>query len=107
MGRACVCVSMCVSAGLGAGTRRAAWCWGARESRTGLYRTCLARVGGAGWGRQEPFQVSEGELEYVRMYLCVSVSVSGFGGYPPYYLPDIEGNYRRWGGVGLCSLPPL
>lgn len=99
VGYACVCVSMCVSAGLGAGTLRAAWGWGARESRTGLYRTCLARVGGAGWGRQEPFQVSEGEPECVRM--CVSVSVSGFGGYPPHCLPYIE---RKRGGVGLCSL---
>jgi hypothetical protein len=46
---------------------------GARESGTGLYRTCLARVGGAGWGRQEPFQVSEGELECVCAHTCVCV----------------------------------
>lgn len=40
-----------MSAQLGAGTLRAAWGWGARESRTGLYRTCLAwwvELGGAG-----------------------------------------------------------
>lgn len=63
-----VCVSVyahvcaCVWCAGGAGTLES---WGrdrgARESRAGLYRTCPAGVGGAGWGRQEPFQVSEGE----------------------------------------------
>lgn len=79
-----------------------------RESRTGLYRTCLARVGGAGWGRQEPFQVSEGELEYMLpVYVCVSVSRLDVEGVLHTSLLPEEGNYRRWKGAWLRFLAPF
>lgn len=71
---ACTCVqcyvgSRALSGGVGWG------CW--RESGAGLYRTCLARAGGAGWGSQEPFQVSRGNMSVgcTCVYLCSSVLV--------------------------------
>lgn len=73
---------------------------GARESRAGLYRTCPAKVGGAGWGRQEPFQVSEGE--YASGYACVCVEVclnlEGTQPYPCLRCREI----KEVGGEGLA-----